>query len=413
MRRVGFLASSALVVSLSPRWRRRLRSFVSSWRCALLLTVMSPIVKCPLPTVGLWSHWWRALWRILNPSPRSCTQEERKPPKERKEYGRMQLGPKAQQRQRKKAAAKKEAAAKELAEQVAHKTKKKPRGKSGSRRGSKGKRKKPKVAPKKQRRSASNKTRKKGASQSAAAEHGVKKVRKKAKVAPAAAAASAAPRGRSRSRSRKGDGPSAPGRGSSQAATSRTRSSNRSRNRTRSTRGRSGAPRQKSPNDAREEEQEEEEQVPLLLLHLALGDWCGRQPRGYRRNNSFPRRKLERILCRLLTCYARGGRYEKSGVVIVPTRVSEYRTTKGCGQPTHLILGERANRRPATKKDSEDLTRSRCHDVLHCTHCGAFHARDRTSATGIAIRSHWARDLAAQGPRDNEVPPLPATYRAE
>jgi hypothetical protein len=132
----------------------------------------------------------------------------------------------------------------------------------------------------------------------------------------------------------------------------------------------------------------------VLAIASPHGDWNGKQMRGYRGNNSFPRMDMMRREVRQLREFAKNGRYEGTGVVVYPDRVNETRTTKQCEHVLHRIRGEQADRRCATRNDNEDLARDPCWKSLVCDVCvrqkrlkkRQLKARDPTSASNQAAR---------------------------
>jgi hypothetical protein len=111
------------------------------------------------------------------------------------------------------------------------------------------------------------------------------------------------------------------------------------------------------------------------------------QPWGYRGDNSFPRKDFERIKLKLLTCFSRQKRFLHTGVVVILSQGDEYRTTKQCPAPVHRVTDERVDRGLATTTNDSRLTKSPVWKVLFCKACGAFHARDQTSALGGAMNA--------------------------
>jgi hypothetical protein len=125
----------------------------------------------------------------------------------------------------------------------------------------------------------------------------------------------------------------------------------------------------------------------LISINCFIGDWNGLQPRGFRGDNSFPRKSFERIKLKLVSCFSRQKRFLSTGVVVYLAQGDEYRTTRQCPAIVHRILAERENRVLATSAELPRLVKSPIWKILFCSACGNLHPRDSTSALGGALNA--------------------------
>ena len=148
----------------------------------------------------------------------------------------------------------------------------------------------------------------------------------------------------------------------------------------------------------------------VYVGHLAVGNWSGIQPPGYRGNNSFPRKALMRLVVKELRRRAKQQRWRYSGVIVVPHLVSEFRTSKQAPCLCHRVTGEKIDRHNATAEEvgAEKLQDGKATSwkLLTCPRCNIVANRDRSAASAIAA-NHERRMLAK---RFNCTAPAHAGY---
>jgi hypothetical protein len=127
-------------------------------------------------------------------------------------------------------------------------------------------------------------------------------------------------------------------------------------------------------------------------IHVAWGAWNGKQPPGYHKNNSMPRRGLLRRFLTVLRQFSMNGQCEKTRVVIGVNLQNEDRSSLQCCAGIHFKKDQRANRAPPRRgEDSEFLVDDRPWKLLHCPECKVIMQRDRSAAYNIALKAAWAR----------------------
>lgn len=129
----------------------------------------------------------------------------------------------------------------------------------------------------------------------------------------------------------------------------------------------------------------------IVRIEYICGDWNGRQPRGYRKDNSWCRKSFERVKRRLMLCFVRQKRFLQTGVVVLLAQGDEYRTTRNCPCVSHRILDERVDRKLATTAEESNLFNSPAWKVLYCPVCDALHPRDQTAALAGAMNNEQQR----------------------
>ena len=137
-------------------------------------------------------------------------------------------------------------------------------------------------------------------------------------------------------------------------------------------------------------------------IHVAWGAWNGKQPPGYRGNNSMPRRGILRRFLTVLRQSTMNGQCDKARVVIGVNLQNEDRSSLQCGAGIHLLKDERVNRAPPVRGEhSKHLVDDRPWKLLHCPKCDVILQRDCTAAYNIAMKAAWTR-LHQQGKAHKE-----------
>ena len=133
--------------------------------------------------------------------------------------------------------------------------------------------------------------------------------------------------------------------------------------------------------------------------HLAVGNWSGIQPPGYRGNNSFPRKALMRLVVKELRRRAKQQRWRYSDVIVVPHLVSEFQTSKQAPCLCHRATGEKIDRHNATAEEvgAEKLQDGKATSwkLLTCPRCNIAIDRQHLPLPPITRGACWPRDSIA------------------
>ena len=147
-------------------------------------------------------------------------------------------------------------------------------------------------------------------------------------------------------------------------------------------------------------------------IHVAWGAWNGKQPPGYRGNNSMPRRGLLRQYLTYLRQFTMNGQCEQTRVVVGVNLQNEDRSSLQCGAGIHFQMDKRVNRVPPVQGvHSNVLVHDRPWKLLRCPECAVIMQRDRSAAYNIAIKAAWAR-LHQQGRANKEGPQCLQRWRS-